>query len=423
MKITFFFIVILLSMNFAKAQEIYIVNSNSETLSHVQIYDFSVTNNFAQIGQYGNHITYHEERLYIVNSGDNNIQVVDLEGVTRGFINLENSSNPWHINIHNGFIYVTGLFTGKLYRIDLNAPFNTHFDKADGNFLYNELFIGTTPQGMLVHDNKMFVALAGVYFPDYGQGKVAIIDLETFSIVDTIDVAQNPQELIVDSRGYIHVVCTGNYAELTSKIVIFDSQNFEIVHTLDFDWSFFTTIQKGPDGLIYVGNGFGLGFATYDPITYEIINGFGNTLFTGGQYLIYDSQFIYVLEPDWLFNSSLNIYTHDHDIVRQISLGIGSLAMVMHNRHSSIDDIVMPNSYEVFAYPNPFMSEIKFDIKGFVKEITIDVFNIRGQKIATTSDRNWDGKNMFGIDVPAGMYFARISDGNEVIVKKILRIK
>ena len=412
MQKTIILFIILLSMSLAFAQELYVLNSGSQTLSHIQIENLSVVNNFAQIGLYGNHLALYEKRLYVVNSGDNNVQIIGLDGVTQGFVNLENSSNPWHIKIHNGFAYVTGLFTGKLYRIDLEHTSNI-----------TELFIGTSPQGMLVYEDKMYVALTGVNYPIYGQGQVSIIDLNTFSIIETIDVETNPQELIVDDSGFVHIVCSGDYDEKMTKVVILDSERLETVKIIDFDWSFFTTIQLGADGLVYIGNAFGLGFAAYDPITFEIIYGYGNTVFSGGQNMLYDSEYIYVLEPDWWGNSLLNIYTHDHELYQKLNLGIGSVAMVLKEKPVSNSDIALPKDFEVLAYPNPFFSSVSFEIRGTNKEPHIEIFNVRGQKIATFKGLVWNGKDMNDRDMPAGIYFVRVSNEENMVVKRILRIK
>jgi|GEM_PF-3092077 len=339
MKKTLLIFFIVLSLRLSNAQELYIVNSNSQTLSYVNIETMSVSNNFAQIGLYGNHIAFHKDKLYVVNSGDHNIQVIGLNETEHDFIYLENSSNPWHILIHNDFAYVTGMVTGKLYKVDLN---NTK------NIL--NIDVGTSPQGMLIIDDALYIALTGLNYPIYGQGKICVVDLNSFSIVKNIDVETNPQELIFDKRGYIHVLCTGNYAENISKVVIINSQSHEIEHIIDFPWSFFSTIQFGADGLVYIGSSYGLGFATYDPLTFEIINGFGNTLFNGGHLLLYDEQYIYVLEPSFYPNSFLNIYDHEHQFYHRFNIGLGSFAMVL-----------IPKKTAVLGIPQNLTGELRID--------------------------------------------------------------
>ena len=51
-----------LQMNILHANNIFVVNSNSRTLSKVDLANLSVNNSFTQIGLFGNHIAYHEAR-------------------------------------------------------------------------------------------------------------------------------------------------------------------------------------------------------------------------------------------------------------------------------------------------------------------------------------------------------------------------
>lgn len=79
-------------------------------------------------------------------------------------------------------------------------------------------------------------------------------------------------------------------------------------------------------------------------------------------------------------------------------------------------------------YPNPFnpTTTIQFDVAQN-SSVTIDVFNMLGQKVATLADRyytagthqlNWDAS-----DMSSGVYFLRLSTGNILDVKKVMLLK
>ena len=84
-------------------------------------------------------------------------------------------------------------------------------------------------------------------------------------------------------------------------------------------------------------------------------------------------------------------------------------------------------------YPNPFNPETT--IEYYVPErshITIEVFNIIGQKIRTLVDElksagdfrtNWDGKNSNGIRASSGIYFYLLKAGNFTEIKKMVLLK
>ena len=405
--IILFILLILIAKTFT--QELYIVNSSSETISHVQIPQMTSTNNFAQIGIWANQVIYHETQIYVVNSGDNNIQILNNAGTTQDYLYLEDSSNPYNIIIHNDFAYVTGWGTGKLYKINL--------DSKNQSFIE----IGTGPQSMIIRNDFMYISLSGFNYTAYESGKIAIVNLNTFSLVGYIDVHTNPQEMLFHND-QLHIICTGDYAYQPSKVVVIELPNDEEdgveVGTIEFPWSFFTTIQKGPDGLIYIGSGLGLGFASYNANTLEIVNNMENIAFPTGQSLIYDADYIYVLSPDYFFNSKLLIYNYRKELVNQIELGIGSISMCFKADPVSIKDNPLPDILTFNTYPNPFTTNVKFDVRGFTGNVLIEIYNVKGQKIGQTEKLEWDIENL-----PAGIYFARVTDSEKTLTRRIVKVR
>jgi len=421
MKKVFLFMLILVSISFMFAKEMFVVNANSQTLGKVDLISFNANNNFSQIGLYGNDVKIYDGKIYVVNSGDNEIQVINLDsGATIATIELEDSANPWSIVFHYDFAYVTGLFSNKLYKIDLN-----------NNQIVSMLNIGTGPEGMLINEGLLYVALTGLQYPNYLPGKVKVINLDTFTIVEEIVVSINPQAMILDSNQRLHVVCTGNYGNETGAVSVIDLESNEVIHTVDFNSGYITSIQMGADNIVYVGDAYGSGLFSYDSETFEIINDASNPTFTGGSHLIYKDQFYYVLNPgDWVGSSKLQIYNYSKQLVNEINLGIGATAMTFHQINTDNTDVVMPQLQELQAYPNPFNGHINFEISNYEKspneKITIEIFNVRGQKINTLKGNKvvWDGKDYNSKTVPAGIYFAKtLNDNINYKTKKILKIQ
>ncbi len=84
-------------------------------------------------------------------------------------------------------------------------------------------------------------------------------------------------------------------------------------------------------------------------------------------------------------------------------------------------------------YPNPFnpTTEIRFTLPKS-EHVTIDVFNVLGQRIATLVDGDlpsgdhmvrWDGKDDSGERVASGIYLYRVVAGENRITKKMLMLK
>jgi len=400
---------LLLCFTLLTARELFTVNSNSHTISKIDLQTFTANNAFAQIGLYGNHVICHNQKLYIVNSGDHNIQIVDANtGANQGIIALENESNPAHILIYNDNIYITGLFSNKLYRININ---NTS-QRAEIN-------IGDGPTGLIEHAGKIYVAVSGYAYYEYVQGYVKVVDTETFTVVQEIPMPTNPQQLMADSRGYIHTVCTGNYYDQYGAVRIIDSSDYSVVQTISFS-AFLTTISLNADGLVYLADAYGNNFTTYNPITYTT----GSFTFADAYSLLHDEQYVYMLQSSWTGVSRLWRYTHNMAHVSTLNLGIGAVSMCFSEDVNSDSDItILPEKLAIHSYPNPFNQQVRFEVKNASPVSRIDIYNVRGQKVASCASGAtvWDGKDMSGRVVPNGVYFARASNGHEYVVKKILK--
>jgi hypothetical protein len=95
---------------------------------------------------------------------------------------------------------------------------------------------------------------------------------------------------------------------------------------------------------------------------------------------------------------------------------------------------VQPTTYSLEQnYPNPFnpTTQIAFNIEQS-EHVTIDIFNILGQRVATLVNSNlgagvhvvtWDGRNQHGELMPSGVYFYRLSTPNFTAVKKMVLLK
>ncbi len=100
----------------------------------------------------------------------------------------------------------------------------------------------------------------------------------------------------------------------------------------------------------------------------------------------------------------------------------------------AVDPVPSPNPYDLVVYPNPFSqtNEISFTLS-IPQNVKIEVFNLRGQKIATLTDEDyaigshsvtWDGKNEIGKYVANGTYLYKINfDKGDTILRKVNILK
>jgi hypothetical protein len=81
-------------------------------------------------------------------------------------------------------------------------------------------------------------------------------------------------------------------------------------------------------------------------------------------------------------------------------------------------------------YPNPFNSSTKMSFQLPIdSNVSVEIFNIQGQKIHTLIngfykagyyDTIWNGKNQWQIEVPSGLYIARMVVHDKVFMRKLI---
>ncbi|MBT7596720.1 MAG: T9SS type A sorting domain-containing protein, partial [Gemmatimonadetes bacterium] len=97
-------------------------------------------------------------------------------------------------------------------------------------------------------------------------------------------------------------------------------------------------------------------------------------------------------------------------------------------------DISTPESFTVHQnYPNPFNPEttIRFDLPS-TADVDLSLYNLAGQRVATLAvglreagsySLRWDGRDDAGRDLASGMYFYRLTAGNQVETRKLLLLR
>ena len=91
------------------------------------------------------------------------------------------------------------------------------------------------------------------------------------------------------------------------------------------------------------------------------------------------------------------------------------------------------SNFELFNYPNPFNPETKiiFNISEFSK-ISLEIFNIKGQKVKTLIDNTidkgqhsiiWDGKDGNNQIVSSGVYFYKLTTPTKTLTNRMLLLK
>lgn len=198
---------------------VYIVNSQAETLSVLDPAGRKLYDDVLSVGKWPNAVVPWDGRLFVVNSGDNSVQVFrESDYDLLKTIELGANRNPWTLIVdpvgRQGFVpnFMAGTATVvdlDTYRIlgeiDLDTDSGRSSGPEGGCYLDGRIFVGNT-----AYDSGA---------DRFGEGFVSVIDATTYAVsklsleqAGWTDAEQgaNPQSLIAfPALGQVHAVCTG----------------------------------------------------------------------------------------------------------------------------------------------------------------------------------------------------------------------
>jgi hypothetical protein len=393
------FLCLLLSSYGLSAQVFYVVNSQSRTLSRIDLAANTINNSFASLGNVPNKIVLDGEHIWCVNSGDNAVQKISrLSGQTESNIFVGMGANPWDAVKHGDYLYVTGLVSGKVYMTN----------SITGSVVAS-LSVGTAPEALYIVGDKLYVSNTGNYANDYVGSSVAVINLESFELIKSITVNANPQYLSY-LDGKLHVSCTGNWASIGGAICIIDTQTDQLVHTIDLGGTP-GNILISTEEIAYVADSNGINLYSYDPVNYTVLHGSQDPIANGGSEIAGNSSLIAVLSPNWGSNGSLKIFNQDLSLTGQYTVAMTPTDLKMWIEPSSNEDAGLLNP-GIRLYPNPVRMGGTLNIElGKPLKAELQIYNLRGQLISKSPV---DGKTALNLpqELSSGIYLYKVMEGS-----------
>ncbi len=255
----------------------YVINTVGETLSKINLTTGVVSNNILTLGSdvlsYPNQIVVRDTLAYVIASGTDEIQIIDLNTETTvGFISTGANSNPyWMAFLDDRYCYVTNMMNNSVAKVDV-------IDKT----VIHEDSVGLSPEGILIADFKAYIAITAFDFNNYtyGQGKVVVYDTQGDTVLSEMNVGKNPQYLARDMSGRIHVICTGDYWSSFGMIYVIDPAADTILDSFSIGGSP-GQLTIAPDDIAYLAAGGWVtdGYIyTYNAATSEVYHSAGNPI-------------------------------------------------------------------------------------------------------------------------------------------------
>ncbi len=190
------------------------------------------------LGDVGNDIAVDKGKIWMTVTNSGIVEVADA--FNEKHIATIPAMTPRSIAFDDSYAYVTsyaGSFVkynpdysvgehlirnGRLYKIDKRT-----YERADSLDLP-----GHDPEGIAVYKGKAYVALSGgISSPVTGEYErdIVVVDLATFKVEKTIDVATNLKSVFSDGKGWIYVTCFGDFYSVHSGLYAFKADGSEPV--------------------------------------------------------------------------------------------------------------------------------------------------------------------------------------------------
>ena len=257
------------------------LNENVGSLSQMTIGPDQIRIDLVQLGLFPSEIIQFEDRLYVINEGSAEMNVLGVLENNDVEI-IDNISLDWLESPRPRFADVTA--AGKFFISDYSNRLVTVLDLNSG-VIQAFLPVGQSPLDVEIVGDKVYVCNSGLTQDDvFLPGTVTVLSALTNSVVKTIEVKTNPRFMAVDLTGRLHVVCTGNYGNIEGEIVVVNTAVDTVEQYIPIGGQP-GDIAMTSNGVAYVTGG---GWANepgklfrYNSATGEILNGSGNPIEVG----------------------------------------------------------------------------------------------------------------------------------------------
>lgn len=181
-----------------------------------------------ELGDVGNDLQVYGNRLYAVINCSHYVEVMDVR--TAQHIGSVNVTNCRYIVFAGDKAYVSS-YAGPV-QIDPNARPGKIVEFDVNTLQITREVVGYQPEEMVIKDGLLYVANSGGYrFPNYDR-TVSVVDLGTFEVVNTIDVAINLHRMKLAPDGLIYVSSRGDYYGTKSDVFVIDPEAQRVVGRL-----------------------------------------------------------------------------------------------------------------------------------------------------------------------------------------------
>lgn len=207
--------------------------------------------NTSPLGDVANSMTIDETGMYIVVNNSKYIYKVDPKTM-KYKAKLDGMTSPRHIMpINKNKAYVSDQESTGLWVIDPETMQKTGFVE-----------LGNTTEKMVRVGNELVVTnWSNFYQPETSNSTIQFVNVETDQLVATMDVAPEPNSVVLDKNNNIWVLCSGGYMPpCEPALFCINPTTREVVRRFDFadgDYPSSLAIDNNKETLYFLNGGFG----------------------------------------------------------------------------------------------------------------------------------------------------------------------
>ncbi len=207
--------------------------------------------NLSPLGDAANSMMIDENGMYIVVNNSKYIYRVD-EKTMKFEAKLDGFTSPRNIiSISREKAYVSDMESTGLWIINPATMQKTGFVE-----------LGNTTEKMIRYKNEVVVTnWSNYYQPETSNNTVQFVDIATDKLVAEVEVAAEPNSIVLDNKNRLWVLCSGGYVPpCEPALFCIDAETRQIVKRIDFaegDYPSSMAIDKAGENLYILNGGFG----------------------------------------------------------------------------------------------------------------------------------------------------------------------
>lgn len=286
--------------------------SYTDSVSALSVFE---TINSRSLGDVLQSMTIHNHQLYLVLNNSGVIEVVnpiDFSWITtiKGF-----TSPRYFLPISNAKAYVSDLYSNSIQVVDLNS-----------NTVQKTIKVNGWTEEMVLLYGKAFVC-------NTAQSQVYVIDVETDTLIDSVQVGAAPNSVVEDKNGMLWVLCGGdiNDNKSVSSLVQFNPSSLLITVNKKFEEGSRASqlrINGQKDELFFLYDGVQkINLTTPDVIIEQMVEKQNSNLYGLGIDPVDGNVFV-ADAKDYIQGSTVRIYDRNGSFLRNFQVGINASSFI-----------------------------------------------------------------------------------------------